>query len=125
MSIQSIGSQTQFDNVSSSPAPANSSTTTGAAHAAAYTSTNPTSSTPSTAAPNAAQLSQAVHDINKSVQSSIPGLEFSMDTSNTRMVVKVVDQSNNQVIMQIPNEDVIQMSQSLEKLQGLLIKLKA
>ena len=77
------------------------------------------------APPTAEQINQAVDALNKSVQASVPSIEFATDPTSKRMVVKVIDQQTNEVIMQIPNQEVIDMSQSLDKLQGLLVKLKA
>jgi len=75
--------------------------------------------------PTTEQVNKAVDALNKSIQASVPSIEFATDPASKRMVVKVIDQQTNEVIMQIPNQEVIDMSQSLDKLQGLLVKLKA
>jgi flagellar protein FlaG len=41
------------------------------------------------------------------------------------MVVRVVDTATDQVIRQIPSEVALAISQSLEKLQGLLVRQQA
>ncbi|MDY7537133.1 flagellar protein FlaG [Undibacterium sp. RTI2.1] len=71
------------------------------------------------------QVEAAVKDINKSLQSSSQGLEFSIDPDSKHVVVKLIDQQTKQVLRQIPNEEVLEISKSLDKLQGLLIKQSA
>jgi len=41
------------------------------------------------------------------------------------MIVKVVDTASKQVLRQIPNEEVLAMSKTLDKLQGLMIRQTA
>ena len=41
------------------------------------------------------------------------------------MVVKVVDVDSHQVLRQIPNEEVLAMSKTLDRLQGLVIRQTA
>lgn len=72
------------------------------------------------------EISDAVKEINKKLALSEVGVEFAVDKDTDRMVVKVVDAKTKDVIRQIPNEDVLAISKSLDKLQqGLLIKEKA
>ena len=72
-----------------------------------------------------ADVTKAVHDINQSIQSNAQGVVFTLDNDNKRIIVKVVDQQTKQVLRQIPTEEVIEISKSLDKLQGLLIKQQA
>ncbi|MDR3482771.1 MAG: flagellar protein FlaG [Burkholderiaceae bacterium] len=72
--------------------------------------------------PSIAQVSQAVQKINKAMESQAQGIEFSMDSSSHRIVVKIVDQQNNQVIRQIPSKEALAIADSLDQTQGLLIK---
>ncbi|MET3117834.1 flagellar protein FlaG [Undibacterium sp. GrIS 1.8] len=71
------------------------------------------------------QVDSAVKDINKALQSSSQGLEFSIDPDSKHVVVKLIDQQTKQVLRQIPNEEVLEISKSLDKLLGLLIKQSA
>jgi flagellar protein FlaG len=41
------------------------------------------------------------------------------------MVVKVIDRETQDVIRQIPSQEMLDLAQALDKLQGLLIKQKA
>jgi flagellar protein FlaG len=121
MSIQSIG-----NNAQPGVATNNSATKTDATLGTVSTSAVPASgSITSKAPPTTEQVNKAVDALNKSVQATVPSIEFATDATSKRMVVKIIDQQTNEVIMQIPNQEVIDMSQSLDKLQGLLVKLKA
>ncbi len=75
--------------------------------------------------PSLADVTKAVYDINKSIQSSTQGVVFTLDNDDKRMVVQVVDQQTKQVLRQIPTEEAIEISKSLNKLQGLLIRQQA
>lgn len=75
--------------------------------------------------PDLAQVTQAVKSINKSMASLSADLEFSLDDDTHRTVVKVIDRQTNEVIRQIPTEEVLQISKALDQVQGLLIRQKA
>lgn len=69
-------------------------------------------------------VKSAVEKANKVVQASARDIEFSVDNSTNEVVVKVVDQATKQVIRQIPSEEMLQIAQALDHLQGLLVKQK-
>jgi flagellar protein FlaG len=72
-----------------------------------------------------AVLSQAVDKLNEYVAPALQTIEFSLDQESERMVVKVVDTATQRVLRQIPNEEVMAMSKTLDKLQGLVIRQTA
>jgi flagellar protein FlaG len=75
--------------------------------------------------PGMAQVKQAVHSLNKMMQSLSPDLEFSIDDESNQTIVKLVDQQTKEVIRQIPTKDTIEIAKALDRVQGLLIKQKA
>ncbi|WP_374520145.1 flagellar protein FlaG [Undibacterium squillarum] len=75
--------------------------------------------------PDLKQVNQAVSDINKTIQALSQDLQFSVDKDSNRVVVKIIDQQTNKVLRQIPSEEALEISKSLGKLQGLLIKQEA
>lgn len=85
----------------------------------------------SQAEPSASKVQEAVQKINNSPAVQSQGIEFSIDSTSHRIVVKVVDQSNNQVIRQIPSKEALAIADSLDEsqggqsTQGLLIKQQA
>ena len=70
-------------------------------------------------------LEAAVDKLNEFVAPALQTIEFSMDSELDRMVVKVVDTATKQVLRQIPNEEVLAISRTLDKLQGLVIRQTA
>ncbi|NVM75451.1 flagellar protein FlaG [Duganella sp. SG902] len=79
------------------------------------------------AAPSLEQVSEAVSQLNKSVQAKSQGLEFSIDSDSKRTVVKVVDQTTKEVLRQIPTPEALEIAKSLEAKSstGLLIQQTA
>ena len=72
-----------------------------------------------------ARVDEAVDTINRKLQEGSQQLRFAVDHDSGRMVVRVVDTATDQTIRQIPSEVAIAISQSLEKLQGLLVRQQA
>lgn len=70
-------------------------------------------------------LETAVKKLNDLVAPALQTVQFSLDAQSERMVVKVVDTATKQVLRQIPNEEVLAMSKTLDKLQGLMIRQTA
>ena len=76
--------------------------------------------------PSPEELNSAVAAINKVMQESNPNLEFSVDTSTHRTVVKMVDTSTGTLIRQFPSEAALAISREIEQFQqGLLLTKKA
>lgn len=71
------------------------------------------------------ELVIAVKKLNELVAPALQTVQFSLDEQSERMVVKVVDTASKQVLRQIPNEEVLSMSKTLDKLQGLMIRQTA
>lgn len=67
----------------------------------------------------------AVKKLNEYVAPALQTIEFSLDHESKRMIVKVVDTTTHKVLRQIPNEEVVAMSKTLDKLQGLVIRQTA
>ena len=72
-----------------------------------------------------AALDAAVKKLNDFVAPALQTIEFSVDQESERTVVKVVDTATQKVLRQIPNEEVLAISKTLDKLQGLVIKQTA
>lgn len=72
-----------------------------------------------------AVLKEAVKKLNETVAPALQTVEFAMDEEADRIVVKVVDKTTQKVIRQMPNEEVLAFSKTLDKLQGLVIRQTA
>jgi flagellar protein FlaG len=77
------------------------------------------------AAPDPAQVTQALKSINKAMQNLSQGLEFTLDQDTHRTIIKVVDRDTRELIRQIPTEEVLEIAKALDHAQGLLIRQTA
>lgn len=71
------------------------------------------------------ELQKAVDSMNDFVRSLRNTLNFSIDKDTGRTIVKVIDQATDEVIKQIPSEEMLAISKAIDKLKGLLIEQKA
>lgn len=69
-----------------------------------------------------ATLTGAVNKLNEYVAPALQTIEFSIDDESDRIVVRVVDTETQKVLRQIPNEEVLAISKTLDKLRGLVIR---
>nr|WP_232286069.1 flagellar protein FlaG [Pseudomonas fulva] len=70
-------------------------------------------------------VEQAVSSIQSFVQSIRRDLNFSLDDSSGRVVVKVTDTTSGEVIRQLPSEEALRLAESLEEVRSLLFKAEA
>jgi flagellar protein FlaG len=82
------------------------------------------------ASPGPPQLSlratqQAAAEINKFLQSSSANVEFTVDSESNQVIVRVVDATTHQVLRQVPSEETLAISRSLDRMTGLLLEQKA
>ncbi len=78
-----------------------------------------------------AELQQAVDVVNQAVALEQRSLSFSIDDVSGRSVIKVVDFETDELIKQIPSEELLKVAQDIKRLQeemgqsiGLLIDNK-
>jgi flagellar protein FlaG len=77
------------------------------------------------ATPSPAQVSQAVQEVKDALGQMAQNLQFLIDETTGKTVVKVVDGTTNEVIRQIPSEELLAITRALDKFQGVLLKQKA
>ena len=75
--------------------------------------------------PSLEQVQQATSHVQQIVQAKASNLTFTVDQGSGKTVVKLMDSETGKVIRQIPSEEMIAMSEALDKMQGLLLKQKA
>jgi flagellar protein FlaG len=97
------------------------------ANAAVVAQPRPATETDSapTVEPQRQALEKAVTDIREFVQASQRNLDFSIDDSTGRVVVKVIATDSGEVIRQIPSETALKLAQDLSKAGSLLFDSKA
>ena len=82
---------------------------------------------PQSQAPPAGQdtLKQVARQINDFLQASKADIEFSVDGESKEVVVRIIDSETRKTIRQIPSEEMLAISKSLDRMTGLLIKQTA
>lgn len=75
--------------------------------------------------PSSDQIQKAVENLKRIVAPIANNLQFSVDDSTGSTVIRVVDSNTQEVIRQIPSEEMLSLAQDLNKLQGLLFNNKA
>lgn len=74
---------------------------------------------------NKQQISNAVKDINNFFQLTQRSLGFSIDEDSGHTVMLIKDTETNELIRQIPGEDVLKLAKQLDDLTGKLFKAQA
>ncbi|HEY8025399.1 MAG TPA: flagellar protein FlaG [Burkholderiaceae bacterium] len=126
MDIRPLGNGAQAGTIVQA-APASTSESNSPSHGTTSHVTGTQAAAAPQAEPSLGQVQQAVQKINTSLTSQSQGIQFSIDSNSHRIVVEVVDQSNNKVIRQIPSKQALAIADSLDQAptQGLLIKQQA
>jgi flagellar protein FlaG len=89
------------------------------------TNSSPVASEPARP-PTDKELVQAVESVQRVVEAKAPNeVMFSIDSDTGRSVVRIVDQQTGETLRQIPPQELIDISKSLEKMQGLLLRGEA
>lgn len=74
---------------------------------------------------NKQKISNAVEDINNFFQMAQHSLGFTVDEVSGKMVMQIRDTKTNELIRQIPGEDVLKLAKRLDDLTGILFKAQA
>ena len=75
--------------------------------------------------PSKEELKGVVSDLNKFVQTVRRELEFSVDEDTGRFIVTVLNKDTDEVVRQIPSEEVLAISSFLKNNGGLIIDTQA
>lgn len=75
--------------------------------------------------PSRPELQQAVDELRRKAQAFAPSLRFSVDHDTGRTVVRVTDANTQEVIRQIPAEEVLKLAKEIDRMQGLLFHKQA
>ena len=70
-------------------------------------------------------VAAAVQSANAYVQSVSSSLQFSLDKDTGHTVVKMIDTQTEEVLRQFPSEEMLAISKSIDRMQGLLINREA
>jgi flagellar protein FlaG len=73
-----------------------------------------------------AAVTAAVQSANAYIQEATSSsLQFSLDQDSGRTVVKMIDTQTEEVLRQFPSEEMLAISKSIDRMQGLLINREA
>jgi flagellar protein FlaG len=76
--------------------------------------------------PSKEQLQQIVKDMKELVPPVVANnLQFSMDDSTGKVIVRITDAQTGEMIRQIPSEELLEIARSLDRMQGLLLRQTA
>lgn len=67
--------------------------------------------------PVAAEVDDALNVVNKAAIFEQRSLSFMMDETSGRSIIKVIDRSTEQLIRQIPSEELLKVAQDIKRLQ--------
>lgn len=77
-------------------------------------------------APTSDQLQHMVEKANKAMDKVSSNLEFKVDDSTNKTVIKVMESQSGNVIMQFPSEEMLSITRAIDHAQkGVLLKEKA
>ncbi|MDP2823781.1 MAG: flagellar protein FlaG [Sulfuritalea sp.] len=122
MAIQSVGNFGTGSPLPAAPPQGNA----GSVPSPVAQSEAPLQGSPRQPAPDRAQLEQAVKEIRQLVKPMVSNsLDFSIDDSTGKTIVRITDSETGEMIRQIPSEEMMDIARSVDRMQGLLLRQKA
>jgi flagellar protein FlaG len=76
---------------------------------------------PAPAIPAAADVAKAVLRANHAMSAMAASVQFFVDPETKTMVVKVVDTTNNEVLRQVPAQEMLDIARAIDRVRGLLL----
>ena len=74
---------------------------------------------------NSEDLIKAVNNVNKAFETFNQGLHFKVNDETNQLVVQIVDQKTDEVIKQIPSQEVLDLEAQLREMVGVFLDEKA
>jgi flagellar protein FlaG len=75
--------------------------------------------------PTSKRIEEAVGEANRAMKSIDATLQFEVDPDTNITVIKVIDTDGKTVLRQVPAQEMLEIAQSLDRLQGLLLREEA
>ncbi len=96
------------------------------------TTSGQSSAQPTSAANQAEQLAEAIARVERAIQPVVRDISFSVHDQTGDIVVKIIDRESQEVIRQIPSEEMLRLAERIESLgadsnttPGLLLRQEA
>lgn len=70
--------------------------------------------------PSEAEIQEAIDEVRRVIEPVARNLQFSVDDDTNLTLIKVVDSATDEVIRQIPSEEMVAIAKAIDKLQGML-----
>lgn len=70
-------------------------------------------------------LKSAILEANTALRAMNRGLEFELDPASGKLVTRLIDTSDNEVLLQIPSEEMLRIAEAIDRVQGLLLEHQA
>jgi len=74
------------------------------------------------------KIEEAVNKINKQLKSANTKIQFKIHESNysdiNKVSIKIIDETNEEVIREIPSEEAIELSEKMHEVMGVLFDVK-
>ena len=67
-------------------------------------------------------LQKTLEEVQSAINVITNDLQFSIDEDTGKTLIKIVDRETDEVIKQIPSEELLRISKALDTLKGLLVK---
>jgi flagellar protein FlaG len=75
--------------------------------------------------PSREVVAKAVEQVNAHLQAEDHAIEFTIDPDTKAVVVKLIDKQDNQVLRQVPSQEMLEIAKALDQLQGKLLRNQA
>lgn len=72
-----------------------------------------------------AEISAALEDVRNAIRPVASELSFSLDEDSGRVLLRIIDRETDEVIRQIPSEELVRIAKALDKFQGLFLNKEA
>ena len=76
-------------------------------------------------APSREAVAKAVDEVNAHLEAQNRAIEFTIDPDTKAVVVKLIDKQDNQVLRQVPSQEMLEIAKALDQLQGRLLRSQA
>jgi flagellar protein FlaG len=72
--------------------------------------------------PSVQAIKSAIIEANSALRAMNRGLEFELDPASGKLVTRLVDTTDHEVLRQIPSEEMLRIAEALDRVQGLLLE---
>ena len=84
--------------------------------------TQETSDSKPAGVPERTQIQSKIDDINRQLQLKAVSVQFQIEPGYKDVILKVVDQQDGKVILQIPSEEVVRIAKVISQMKGILLE---